>query len=364
MTIIFKAFKAVTKQFLITYTKVLAFLLAITSFFILFGAFALMGEIEQSDLIIPDGTTLNYLAGNKYSKNYLAVVPISGVILTEPSNDPLSSWLESQITYGYEVKDLLLNMAEMDSIKGVILHIDSPGGTVVGSKAIGDGINAYRQRTSKPIFAYVSGTSASGSYWAASQADKIIADTGTNIGSIGVIFGPFKYYKGVIEEDYGAFSGGVVTQDGVETTYITGGKSKDVGNPYRQITAEEKAILQEGVNDAYTEFVKAVAQGRKISEFTIVEQIGAMIYGEKQAGELGLIDAVGSRHSAFQDLVNTVGISGDDYQFVQPNSALGFWQELSAQGFALFDKKDSVRGCPLAGSLLSFYGDVNTLCRF
>ncbi|PIY79413.1 MAG: S49 family peptidase, partial [Candidatus Pacebacteria bacterium CG_4_10_14_0_8_um_filter_43_12] len=193
-----------------------------------------------------------YVVGKERSTQELLVIPISGVIMGEA--EPVEDWLagiSTGVTYGYQVKEELAKAAEEPNIKGILLQINSPGGTIYGSNAILDGVTEYKQKTGKPVVAYVNGLAASGAYWSAIGADKIVADTGTTIGSIGVIFGPFKYYDSVVSEDGGLLAGGVVTQKGIQTTYITAGKSKDLGNPYRQLTQEELGTLQNMVNQAY-----------------------------------------------------------------------------------------------------------------
>jgi protease IV len=110
------------------------------------------------------------------------------------------------------------------SLHGVVLEINSPGGAICGARAIADDVSYYRSKAKKPIYAHVEGLAA---YWAASAADKVIADYGSDIGSIGVIMGPFKYYNTVVNEDSGLFDGGVITQNGIESVSITAGKPKD-----------------------------------------------------------------------------------------------------------------------------------------
>lgn len=363
MKIIFRAFVLFWKSFFVTFAKVTAFMLAVTAFFVLLSVMLVSADPEQSVTNLEGTTPLLHYSGQADSENKIAVIPIHGLILTEQSTDPLSSWFETQVTYGYDVKQLLHELADKDEIKAIFLHLDTPGGTVVGSKAIADGVALYKEKTGKPVYAYVSGMAASGGYWAMAGADKIVADTGTSIGSIGVIYGPFKFYDGVTEENFGAFTGGVVTQDGIDTSYITAGIYKDVGSPYREMTAEEQAILQEGVDDAYTTFVDHVSKGREIAPDDIRFGIGAMIYGEQQAGRLGLIDAVGSKETAQADLLTTLGIEGEDFEFIMPASELGFLEGLMSRMPNFSTQKVTGSGCPLASVAMAYHGNLAGFCH-
>ncbi|MEX0895381.1 MAG: S49 family peptidase [Patescibacteria group bacterium] len=312
-----------------------------------------------------------HIYGTETSSNELLVIDINGLILGEREySDPWLAGFETGITYGYEVKDALKEAAEDESIKGILLRVNSPGGTIFGSHAILEGVEEYKLKTGKPVIAYVSGVAASGSYWAILDADEIVADYGTTIGSIGIIFGPFKYYDGVTSEDGGIFMGGVVTERGIETTYITAGRSKDLGNPYRQLSSEETVRLQEMVNDQYLDFVNLVAAHRELEPEAVVNSIGALVYGEKAANELGLIDQMGTRDQAILRLAEAAGVA-DDFQVVEIENDFGFWDAfLSAHFLARISAPDSDKMtqaqrqvCTLNSTLLAYHGDPQALCQ-
>jgi protease-4 len=292
----------------------------------------------------------------------LVSIPIEGVILGEPSaNDVLNYFSELGVTYGYAVKQQLAELAEDDLVDGVILEIHSPGGTIFGSKAITDGVDAYKAKTGKPVFAYIGSMAASGGYWAAASADEIIADHGVTLGSIGVIAGPFKYYDSVVSEDGGAFLGGVVTQKGISTRYITAGTSKDIGNPYREMTEGEVAILQQAVNNAYQKFVNYVSQQRKISTEKITNELGAMIYDEQQSVQLELVDMIGNKQNAYQALADSISQDAT-YQVKQITVPLSFVETL-LMSKQLFSQQPAVSVCPINASILAYHGDITSLCR-
>lgn len=286
-----------------------------------FSLFTSGYDPSANDTSSESGLELLYVAGDADSDNKFLMVPITGVILNERPDDILSL-LSTDVTYGYEIKDILEGAALDSSIKGVILAIDSPGGTVTGSKAISDAVDNYRSLTSKPIVAHIMGMGASGGYWAAASADHIIADNGSLIGSIGVIFGPFKYYDKVTAESSG--SEGISTENGIETYYITSGEYKDFGNPYRLMSEEEMNIMQEDTDDVYNEFVQYISQRRNIPDSRIRSEVKALPYGNDRAIKLGLIDASGSRETAY-DYLSEKALLGSDYQVVKVYEEVDFW---------------------------------------
>jgi len=279
-------------------------------------SFSLIGALGQST----NSYKYKYSYGTETSNNKLLAINVAGVINTT-DNSSLSI-LQSNSTAGYSIKDELYRAAKDDSIKGIILVINSPGGTITGANAISDGITYYRTKTHKPVIAYIEGSGESGAYWTAASADYIIADKGSLSGSIGVILGPFQYYdKQTAAGDL--MNGVIVTQNGIDTSYITAGKYKDTGSPYRKMTAEETQHWQTEINDEYDLFVNFVSQRRNITSEQIRNQIGALSYGDKEALALKLIDKIGNREDSYAELANRIGIKGDDYMVVTENSSGG-----------------------------------------
>jgi len=270
------------------------------------------------------------------------------------------------VTYGYAIKERLLELADDNDVDGVLLELDTPGGTIYGSKAIADGVAEYRARTGNPVVAYVGGISASGGMYAMAGADEIVADHGTLIGSIGVIFGPFVRYNDVTAVDNGILFGGVETSGGVEFEYLTAGRSKDLGSPYRDMTAEEKKVLEEGLDNAYGEFVAHVAEGRGLTEVQIKNDLGALIYGEQQAIANGLIDTIGAREDAWARLAELAGAQGSDWRLDRSlPTAPGLLDLLI--GAATDESEPAARVnlpavCTGTATLLTYHGEPSELC--
>lgn len=293
-----------------------------------FGALVLLGGVlaalnppEDEDALETD-----FVAGERDSSNRLLAVPVRGLILGEEQQQGL--FAPADVTYGYEVQRELELAAEDEDVKGVVLELDTPGGTIYGARAIADGMAAYRERTGRPVVAWVSGLSASGGVYAMSGADEVLADRGTLIGSVGVVFGPISFYDGVTAIDGGILGGGVETQGGITEEYITAGRGKDLGNPYRPLTAEERATLQQGVDRAYGDFVDAVATGRGLDPSTIIEQIGALVYDEDTAVDLGLVDEVANRASAYARVAELAGLRTGNWQVSRIDRSTGSFLDL------------------------------------
>ncbi|MCC6437931.1 MAG: S49 family peptidase [Acidimicrobiales bacterium] len=291
----------------------------------------------------------SFVAGDEGNANKLLAVPVTGVILGESEGGGgfLSSLLSA--TYGYQVKADLEAAAERNDIKGVVLEMDTPGGTIFGSRAIADAVTAYRERTGRPVLAYVRGLSASGGMYAMAGADHIVADHGTLVGSIGVIFGPLSQYDNVIATDGGLLGGGVETTGGITEIYITAGRSKDLGNPYRPLQDEERKALQLGVDNNYETFVSHVAEGRGIEASAIKDQLGALIYDEQTALQSGLIDQVGNRDEAYVKAAELAKLKTGDWQVTRIDRAGGGLFGLGA----LFGEGDGPSAVPATDAALA-----------
>jgi len=347
---------------------VLLFLFSLLALGFGMGLGAGVGE-GVAGMAADDGPAYAHIAGNRESQNRLLKLPIDGIILGSPTGDlgPMS-WIG--ITFGYRIKDILEKVAKDDSVKGVFLHLRTPGGTIFGSRAIFDGLKAYRYTTGKPVLAYIEGLSASGGVMAMVGADAIYADYGSLVGSIGVLGNRLTYYDAPTATDGGLLGNGIVTEGGIEHHLIYAGRSKDLGNPFRRATAAEIASLQRGVDNEYDHFVRLVANSRGIDEDFIRTTLGAMVFDNERAEQYGLIDGTLNRDEAVRKLAELAEV-GDDYQLVQPRkTGAGLLYQFVAK--ALGHDTDPVRLsertirrelCEGAVQLpLAYYGDPLKLC--
>ncbi|MDA8212241.1 MAG: signal peptide peptidase SppA [Clostridia bacterium] len=191
-----------------------------------------------------------------------------------------------------------LKEARKDSaIKAVLIRINSPGGSAPASQEIGDEIDALKQ-SGKKVVVSMGDVAASGGYWLAAKADKIVANPATMTGSIGVIMQTQN-----LEGLFGKL--------GIGTETIKSGPHKDIGSPNRQMTPEERQILQGMVNDIYEQFVDVVATGRKMDREKVRKLADGRIYTGRQAKQLGLVDELGNFHYAVRYTAKLVGIEGE-----------------------------------------------------
>lgn len=311
----------------------------------------------------PMEPSYDYVRGREDSENKILSIRVVGPILDEPEVDPFGELfgISGGVVYGYSIKDALYKAADNESIKAVMIEINSPGGTITGSNAIADGIAYYKKTTGNPVYAFGSGLVASGGYWVASATDYITIDKGSSVGSIGVIGAELQVYNGVVAQAQ-LWGDSVTTTNGIENILITAGEGKGFGYPYIRPTDKELQIAQEETNVAYDDFVSFVSQRRKINKETIVSDIGAHVYGEKTAKGLKLSDAIGNREVAYSTLAKKIGV-GNDYQIVSEYGNSGLIPSL----LGVFAKVNAPRAentfCKYTQKTMVYHGSVLDLCK-
>ncbi|MGL5514430.1 MAG: signal peptide peptidase SppA [Sporomusa sp.] len=182
------------------------------------------------------------------------------------------------------------------SVKAVVLRINSPGGTVPASQEVGEELKKLRA-AGKPVITSMADMAASGGYWIAACTDKIYANPATITGSLGV-YVPYSN----LEELY--------QKIGVRQEKIKSGPHKDILSPDRQLTEEERVIIQAMVDDMYNQFIEVIAQGRGLDPAAVRELADGRIYTGRQAKELGLVDELGNMYDAIDGAAAMVGIQG------------------------------------------------------
>lgn len=194
------------------------------------------------------------------------------------------------------ILDQLDQALEDDSVKAVILRIDSPGGTVAASQEIMMGVQRVAEE--KPIITSVGDLCASGSYMVAAQTDEIIAAPGSTIGSIGVIMSLVN-----AEE--------LVDKVGLQFITLTAGEYKDAGSMYRSLTETETAMFEEQLALIHEQFVADVAEGRGKSVEEMEELATGWAWLGSEALELDLIDSIGNYDDAVDRAAELGGIEGE-----------------------------------------------------
>ena len=259
--------------------------------------------------------TSDHLYGEEESENAIMRVNIVGPILSHETGDTGFFASVAEVTYGYKVKEQLLKAAVNDDIKAVMMFVRTPGGSIVGSEAIHDGVLAVKD-AGKPVVAYVDSFSASGGVWSTAGADKIFADFGSVIGSVGVNFGNWMYFDDPVALDAGLFGGGVETRGGVKTEFLGAGLGKDLGNPWRPMTERERDLLTASAQFYYDQFVEHVVSNRPVDRDRLVNEYGAMIFADALAKDRGYIDDMKTYQETLDYIAGEIGAEGDDWKLV------------------------------------------------
>jgi protease-4 len=214
-----------------------------------------------------------------YFGNRIAVVPIKGVITDSKS-----------------VVDQLKKYCKDDQVKAIILRIDSPGGGTAASQEI------YREvlKTSsqKKVVASMGNVAASGGYYVALGANKIVANPASLTGSIGVIM-ELPNFKELLQKI------------GVSREAIKSGRFKDIGSPVRDLKPEERSLLEGVIKNVHQQFVEVVIKGRKLSRERVVEIADGRIFTGEQAKALGLVDELGGFEDAVELAKKMAGLKGE-----------------------------------------------------
>lgn len=197
-------------------------------------------------------------------------------------------YLRGPILQSDEVRAQIERIKSNPNIKGVLLLIDSPGGSIGASIEVANLIKELRD--TMPIIAHVEGTMASGSYYSGMYSDRIIANRGAIVGSIGVIFNGFNIKT-------------LLDTLGIQEQTLQEGQYKSIGTPLREWKSNEKEFLQNLLKEQYKMFVDDVIQARNLTSTDPKAFADGKVFSASQALKLGLIDALGSQNQAIQELL-------------------------------------------------------------
>jgi protease-4 len=224
----------------------------------------------------------------------VGVIKITGLITTVSEISPFFG-----STAGSETITSQIRKAAADgSVKALVLRINSPGGSAAGSQEIFQAIQEYREDTKKPVVASMGDMAASGGYYVAAPADKIMAAPATLTGSIGVIIETMEYHE-------------LMKKIGVSGNPITSGKYKDMGSPFRAMKPDERQLFEAMVDDVYDQFVEAVAEGRGMKKAEIEKLADGRVYTGRQALKAKLVDELGTFRDAIRLAAKEAGITGE-----------------------------------------------------
>ena len=204
--------------------------------------------------------------------------------------------IEGILISSEHIVEELNDYADDSSIKAIVIRIDSPGGGVVVSQEIYNAVKNAKKE-GKKIIVSMGSVAASGGYYVAAAADKIVANPGTLTGSIGVKM-EFANLEKLLEKI------------GVKGMVVKAGEFKDIGSPYRDMTAQEKKLLQDVIDDVHNQFIKAVAEGRNLPEADVRAIADGRIFTGQQALALKLVDQMGDLADSIRLAGSMAGIKG------------------------------------------------------
>jgi protease IV len=206
--------------------------------------------------------------------------------------------LEGVILDPSEVVEELRKFGDDDSIKAIIVHVNSPGGGVAASEEIYRQVKRVRDEKHKYIVSSIETVGASGAYYVSSATNKIYADSGSVVGSIGVIAEWVNY-------------GDLMRWAKLKEQLLKAGEFKDTGNPTRDLTPAERAYMQGIVDNMHTQFIAAVAEGRHLKVDDVRTLADGKVWTGQQALPLKLVDELGDFETAVKDTAKAVGIKGE-----------------------------------------------------
>jgi protease-4 len=238
------------------------------------------------------GKTSRFAFGDK-----IAIVEVRGVI-TQSSG---------------VIEELQQYLAD-DGVKAIILRVDSPGGGVGPSQEIYREIMRIKSNSKRKVVTSMGSVAASGGYYIASASDLIVANPGTITGSIGVIM-QFSNFEDLLKKI------------GVKGVVLKSGEHKDIGSPFREMTPEEKRIMQEVLDNVHQQFIQAVADGRKLDRSKVAQIADGRILTGEQAKNLGLVDQLGNLQDTIDITAKLAGIVGKP-NILYPKKRISIWDLL------------------------------------
>ncbi len=290
-------FSSVLRSFCVSFFAVIGIVIAFFLVLLVFGAGKSSKALDTSmyDVIIPDTNGRKYAFAS--NQPLLLRINITGVIGTPPlTAESLRSVLNESRSGPFK----------NNSIKGILLYINSPGGTATDSESMYYALKDYALKYQVPIYAYVEGLCASGGMYIACTADKIYSSESSIIGSVGVIWSFFNVSEGM-------------QKVGVQNQTITAGTGKSDMNPFQPWTADSADSFKQMANLNYNQFIAVVSQARpKLTPELLRNKYGAHVFYSTEAEQYGYIDGAGYQYDeVVQMLAKASDLEGNNYQLVE-----------------------------------------------
>lgn len=275
---------------------------------VLMGLLVLLAGCVSIDLPGPGPLTEQVIGGKGRDK--VLLLDISGVITDEEERGLMG--IRDRVNLTARVKEELELASKDKDIKAVVLRINSPGGAVTTCDIIAHEVAAFKKKSAvkAPVVAALMDMAASGGYYIAASADRIVAHPTTITGSIGVVI-------------YSVNAGGLMEKIGIADQTMKSGDKKDMLSPLRPMTADERRILQSGIDEMYGRFLDVILETRK-EHFTMErlrEIADGRVYTARQALDLKLIDSIGYLDDAIETAKGLAGIKDATVVTYAPQSS-------------------------------------------
>jgi len=263
--------------------------------------------------------TIKNPAASVIPKSSVMVIPLEGMI-----SGMGSQWEGSVVDIFAEQ---LQEAKDSKSVKAVVIRINSPGGTVGASQEMYDAVKRFKSESNKPVVVSILDVGASGAYWVALAADQIFAHPGSIVGSLGVITQTFDFTQ--VPDKYG-----------VNVITYKSGKHKDLMNPWRKPTKEDKYLIYKMLNTVHAQFYNKLVENRKIPTKKAKEISDGRIFSGQDAYNEKLIDQLGGLYDAIQYAGDLVDV--EDPKVVYPNQGFKNWfQSFRAMALSLIQVNPS-----------------------
>jgi len=260
---------------------------------------------EDEDLNLITATNLNKSSEaiqDSKSRDRIAIIYANGEIGSESGVGIIDRNLTKEIE----------RAKENERVKAIVLRVDTPGGSVLASEQIRHALALAAEE--KPLVISMGNVSASGGYWISMPADTLVAQSNTITGSIG-IFGMLFNAEGLLENKLG-----------INTDVVTTGEFSDLGNTAREMRPNERAIIQEYIEEGYDRFINVVAEGRNMSEEDVRLIAEGRVYSGLRAKELGLVDVIGGLDKSLELAAEMAEL--DDYRTIAYPEQKTFFETL------------------------------------
>jgi len=313
-------FISALRGFLKAFAVVLGITFGLVAVLIGFGA--LSNNVE-----LPDKGKLTVCADAAGNRKLLA--SSTPVLLRIDLHGVIGTKNLSEKTFANMLLDSREGALTKNRVKGILLHINSPGGLATTSNTIYHALKDYKEKYKVPVYVYVDGMCASGGMYIACAADKIYATQNSIIGSIGVRLGPAFNVSEIMEKI------------GIQSKTLTRGKDKDTLNPFRPWREGEDAALQDMIAVEYQQFVNTVINARKkMSREKLINDYGANVFIAPDAEDLGYIDQSGvDYYEALKALATAAGITDNSYQVFCIEPAQSVLKELTQNKWGILRGK-------------------------